>query len=560
MHTDFKVGSTGKTQEVEQITPNTPLTNVSKSSSSSEHLQNIVELDHEVSSPPELTKSKTVLMIETITTESIKDGVLATKDSVKGSTLKTFNDLVPTLLECSVSRQEPFSSKEVATIINMIEQGVSAELIGQSLESLAQISDSAIQDTKNYGPKIGGSINDLTLDFLDIAASRGEAIKSTDESYIKNAVRQHIPTNVMAFSLGVGDYNHEMKQLVGTHQEFLNPHKMANFVTGSTQNGKMEMLLATNSAKTEQLHSGDSLVYFGGDSDILHPLIATGATEINIVSCSNGEDAEHGPRLDYRNSMEASIVEKLEAYIADGYEVNVERDDENHLSTITVTATEENDDPVLTIKFHSASYDQFIDESDDTFDYFMEKDSWLKEWKDSDDKAVPPVVNSLLNEDGHWIGGFDSNKLGVEDALSGSFTDRTEQYVDSQHIKWSGYENLHIRQKGVEEVAELDDELVEAAPSYSDDPYWQEAGESIVSCANILFDNVFGSFTGDHYASLIEDTGPLSNLGYVGLENKAKTIELTAMYLQEKMSDLGYDKALNTIENDITPAINKYWG
>ncbi|MFG1794421.1 alpha/beta hydrolase [Nocardia sp. NPDC049149] len=193
---------------------------------------------------------------------------------------------------------------------------------------------------------------------------------------------------------------------------------------------RIESLLALNEAELP----GRKLLYLGGDADIEHPLLATRAEHIVLVSFDPAAQGDSAKRTAHLDSIAAVIEQRVKAMMRGDHQLSVEKRQDSAAFTVS-----DGTRTVQTIEFIAKTYDEFVETHSEKFDFVMDKDSWFSDWK-SDRTQVFDTVAELLRPGGHWIGGHNI----LHEPTQG-FRDRTEELIGHHSADWSGGQ-LRVRE------------------------------------------------------------------------------------------------------------------
>lgn len=168
--------------------------------------------------------------------------------------------------------------------------------------------------------------------------------------------------------------------------------------------------------------SGDRLLYLGGDSDIEHPLFSTKAKEVTLVSFD-----PYSERQAHLSAVDADLRRKIDKYRDPQHTVTREIDNDNHSVRFTV---QHNGTDVQVITFVAKTYDEFINDNHQKFDFVMDKDSRFNDWK-STPREVADAISGLLEPGGHWLSGHEIPQT------TPHFADRTTELLGTDTADWS---------------------------------------------------------------------------------------------------------------------------
>jgi hypothetical protein len=257
------------------------------------------------------------------------------------------------------------------------------------------------------------------------------------------------------------------------HPDWANGEALNGWADGLSSHDKMSTLHGVNAAKNQGHVPGQSVTYLGGDQDIEHPLFTTNDTNLTLVgidpnTLTDPSTADHN-RQEVLNKATAGIIAKLERYKKPG--VAIASHTQLPVSTILVTDSQSGQ-PHLTIEYHAQTYDEFVGKAPPKADIVMDKDSWLKEWKDHNDHEAVQAMAQLTKAGGLWMGGFNSSQPLANDQIATLFHDVTDT-VSPEHQRWSGYEELKVRKLRDQPVAS-------ASNSAPTDPVWEKIRRDVL--------------------------------------------------------------------------------
>jgi len=300
-----------------------------------------------------------------------------------------------------------------------------------------------------------------------IGAFLGKPVAATAMEGVENAIKNGASPATLRHLYGLSEASDTTTAEIGSHPAWVNEQELGKWATGLTSKEKYKTLLALNKAKNGQTVKGNELLYLGADSDVEHPLFTTPATELTLVSQSNAG----------LNGTTDQIEAKLKKYAKAGFKV-VKILTGPTTSTISVVQ-ESNDHEVLTINYHEKTYDTYVTEnSARQHDIVMDKDSWLKEWKEHNDEEAVDAVALMVKQGGLWFGGFDSNSPKAQSEMTALFDDVTDS-LEGEARKWSGYENVKLRRRNEKEVGSATEGEQEGAS----DEVWSNVQQYVLPLA-----------------------------------------------------------------------------
>ena len=300
-----------------------------------------------------------------------------------------------------------------------------------------------------------------------IGAYLGKPVAATAMEGLENAIKHGASPATLRHLYGLSEAGDNTTAEIGSHPAWVNQQELGKWATGLTSKDKYKTLLALNKAKNNQVVKGDELLYLGADSDIEHPLFTTPATKLTLVSQSNAG----------LSGTTDQIEAKLKKYAKAGFKV-VKKLTGATTSTISVVQ-EASDHEVLTINYHEKTYDTYVlENSAKQHDIVMDKDSWLKEWKEFNDKEVVDAVAVMVKQGGLWFGGFDTNSPKAQSEITALFDDVTDS-LEGEARKWSGYENVNLRQRNAKEAGSA----TEGAQEEAGDEVWINVQQYVLPLA-----------------------------------------------------------------------------
>ena len=408
---------------------------------------------------------------------------------------------------------------------------------------------------------------EMALSLPDHSRARNNMMKSLENFLLVHRISalSLVPDHVSGSS-SLPPLRDEMEHSelpVGKHPSWVKPKPMARFIqhfqhppkdsSQSILKNKGRTLLDLNTAKGSGLINGGKLLYLGANDDILHPLFTTGASEMDFVSIGSF-DEDLGPTLDNRvQTLELgrSIQATLKELISDEYEV-VELSMGPHTASIQVR-NKENGEPILKVNLHAKTYDEFfVANPDKKFDVMMDKDSWLKPWKEQDEQAVVNEMSSRLSPQGQWMGGFHSEKGSTLQHIDQRFEDQTSDLINDSD-RWSTGETIVIR-KLRSEPLQLEDE-----PQLELDPVAQKISDDVLPVLSKLL-NVNDLDVQTYRKNLLQEYEGFGLLSFIE-KVEDKHITQVATFIKDKISELGEHASLElrsfSVE-DITGQIKDY--
>ncbi|AVZ71604.1 hypothetical protein SLUN_04770 [Streptomyces lunaelactis] len=258
----------------------------------------------------------------------------------------------------------------------------------------------------------------------------------------ETAIRRHkIGGETIAYLFHDGARTDEVSRTIGEHPSWVNERALGQWVVGLPLTSRYTALVALNKwTRSGEGLQGESLLYLGANSDFHHPLFTTSAREMTFVGVDPAglNDVARKKHLD---NVVLVMQENLVSYAKDGYTVETTEIVPGRVARLTVHGSDGQKE--LSIEYRSETYDEFVEAHPGaTFDVVMDKDSWLLDWKNHEHAAVAETIGGLLSDGGTWIGG-----LQLPDSARGPFSELSLSGQGVAHPMWSGYEELHLRQK-----------------------------------------------------------------------------------------------------------------
>ncbi|WP_441246577.1 gamma-glutamyl-gamma-aminobutyrate hydrolase family protein [Kitasatospora sp. McL0602] len=247
------------------------------------------------------------------------------------------------------------------------------------------------------------------------------------------AVNNEASPETLKYLFGSGEHGPEVIKDLGNPPEWTDRREFGKWLVTLPVKDKYQTILGLNELNLE---AGNRLLYLGAGADVEHPLMTTGAKDFTFVSKTPAEELKGS-----QDALKAS----LEKYAAPGHEVTL-RTDESGVDHYSVTGPDGKS--VLDVRVHNQDYSEYLGaHPDEKFGFLMDKDSWLKDWKDHDNGALIQDLAPHVDENGYWISGTSLPELdgpprpGHPDAPFGNHP------TELQGGNWSGGEPLHLRQR-----------------------------------------------------------------------------------------------------------------
>ncbi|MCG6495634.1 hypothetical protein [Kitasatospora sp. A2-31] len=339
------------------------------------------------------------------------------------------------------------------------------------------------------------------------AGIRRDLLSEQDRNALDRAVRHRIDEETISYLFGDGPRTDRAAAGTGRHPSWVDDRALGRWAAGVELEPKYRTLLELNRLS----HEGDaprdrSLLYLGANADVEHPLFTTRATELTLVGV-DPVNLNAATRQAHLNEVVGAVVRNLRSYARDGHTVSSTEIDRGRVATVRVEGPDGH--PVLTVDYHSLTYDEYLAEHPgERFDVVMDKDSWLLEWRSED--GVADAVAGLLAEGGRWIGGTELTRS-AEARFERPGDGVTGPGGTGAGAVWSGYQDLRIRTRAAgpdpspTAAAGTSSSAASAAPAPAADPRTEILFDAVAKATRTRFQFRDWTFDEAAYTSMLDD-------------------------------------------------------